>query len=33
MIADVVRRLAVRDLPQEVALVQVDRGDAAVAAA
>ena len=30
MIADVVRRLAVRDLPDDLALVQIDRGDAAV---
>src|SRR5438067_2043767 len=30
MIADVVRSLAVRNLPGDVALVQIDRGDASV---
>ena len=30
MIADVVRRVAVRDLPEDFALIQADRGDAAV---
>ena len=30
MIPDVVRRLAVRDLPHDLALVQIDRRDAAI---